>query len=154
MRNEDGAETGNTATMTFCKDWYNDYLIQNAYVALTAIIIVAINSILQIILQKLSKFEKKHTKTQEIYSNTIKMFVIQYVNTALIILLMNWSLSNDWTFLKGWLILDGEYEEFTRPFYTTVGSTLSLTMILNIFTPHISGISMIFIRKGLQWYDR
>lgn len=51
--------------------------------------IVLVNVALKAILRCISKFEKAHTKTEELQSTTLKMFIVQFINTAVLILLIN-----------------------------------------------------------------
>ncbi len=37
----------------------------------------------------LSKLESSHTKTNEIFSSMLKMFIVQFVNTGIVIFLVN-----------------------------------------------------------------
>jgi len=46
-------------------------------------------------------------------------------------------------------IFAGRFSDFTVDWYKNVGATISLTMFINIFTPHIGGI-VAFV-KGLAF---
>ena len=52
-------------------------------------------------------------------------------------------------------ILSGMYDDFSVQWYRAVGSTISLTMIINIFTPH-AGALIGYLVKGMQraWDQR
>jgi len=46
-------------------------------------------------------------------------------------------------------IFAGRFQDFTVDWYKNVGATISLTMFINIFTPHIGGI--VAYLKGLAF---
>ena len=58
------------------------------------------------------------------------------MNTGLIILLVNVNLNLNLP--SNFPIFAGEYREFNVQWYRVVGSTLTLTMLLNVFTPHVN----------------
>ncbi len=113
--------------------------------------IVFINAVMKTILRKLSLFEKAHTKTEEIISSTFKMFALQFINTGIVILVVNANIGLN---MKGFPILGGEYQEFSVDWYRSIGTTLGLTMLLNVFSPHLSNIMMQIIPSIKRCMDR
>ena len=86
------------ATLTFangetpCKDWLEQF-----HLALTAVYgltmsIAILNAMLRVFLREISAFEGKHTVTIRLAASTRKMWIIQFVNTALILFLINYNL--------------------------------------------------------------
>jgi hypothetical protein len=81
---------------------------------------------------------------------------LQFINIVIVLTLVNMNLKNTTIeavsekFLKVFGILDGEYAAFSSKFYTLIGVQFCMTMIYNIFTPHVSkfvaepGIAVIF----------
>lgn len=69
----------------------------------------------------IAKCESAHTKTSEIFSSMTKMFVVQFINTGVVIFLVNLQLDIgiDW-----FPIFKGQYDEFTCDWYRLVGSTI------------------------------
>ena len=57
-------------------------------------------------------------------------------------------------FPDGFPILAGEYDDFTIEWYRVVGSTIILTLFLNVFTPHITNFMFNFIRMCKRCCDR
>jgi hypothetical protein len=51
-------------------------------------------------------------------------------------------------------IFAGRFEDFTVEWYKNVGATISLTMFINVFTPHIGGIVGLLKNHLLQCKDR
>jgi hypothetical protein len=69
----------------------------------------------------ISKFESPHTKPSLTFSIMLKIFVVSFINTAVIILLVNFKLN----FKIGTIpIIAGQYSEFSVDWYRVVGSTI------------------------------
>jgi len=56
-------------------------------------VIVMINTILKMFLRKVVVFEKRRNLTSELISATTKMFLAQFINTAVILLVINGGIS-------------------------------------------------------------
>ena len=112
-----------------------------------------LNGIIVTILVLLSKFQRFLNSTEEKAASIQKMFMVQFINTGLVILLVNAKISS--IHLPAFFpIFSGRFDDFTVEWYKNVGATISLTMFINIFTPHISGF--VAIAKGFvtQFLDR
>jgi hypothetical protein len=81
------------------------------------------------------------------------MFLIQLINTGVIILLVNARITeiNLPSFIP---LFQGKYSDFSVEWYRVVGSTISFTMLINIVTPHISAMSGVIIGGILKCLDR
>ena len=64
----------------------------------------------------------------------IKVFVVEFINTAIIIFLVNFHLGVK---LFNIPLIDGKYSEFSMEWYRVVGSTIVLTMIIRTVSPHL-----------------
>lgn len=95
-------------------------------------VIIMINTMLKFILRKMVIFEKRRNMTSELVSATTKMFLAQFINTAIILLVINGGIS--------WITYSAEdvYEDFSVEWYRDVGATLIMTMLMNVFTPHVA----------------
>jgi len=87
----------------------------------------------------LSKFEKHSTLNQELAQRVLKTFVGQFLNTGVILLLVNARLTEN---NKVW---QGKFSDITSLWYSNVGSTLLSTMFINVFSvPAIKFVEVIF----------
>lgn len=68
-----------------CVTWVEYYTMSTALIYSTAIFLAVMNIVLKSVLSFLSRFERSHTKTELIASSTIKMFILQFINTVLFI---------------------------------------------------------------------
>lgn len=110
-----------------------------------------VNIVVKTILRLISKFESSHTKTSEIFSSMIKMFIVSFANTGIIIFLVNAQLGIK---INGFPVFAGQYEEFTVEWYRIVGSTIVFTMMINIFTPHLSNAMFLTLMSLKRCLDR
>eukprot|EP00644_Phytophthora_capsici_P000084 jgi/Phyca11/13532/fgenesh1_pg.PHYCAscaffold_4_\ len=111
------------------------------------LLVVAVNLILARILNGLVALEKHHTQSSLVVSRVTKIFLAQFCNTALLMLVINANAnyfsksaivsetgtSNEGISLGALQILDGEYSDFSADWYNDVGVALMLTMIINSF---------------------
>ena len=78
----------------------------------------------------------------------MKITIMQWINIAIIILIINFDFtvgssgSPNGLFLGFLPIFNGSYPDFVAQWYSKVGSTLCLTMVINIFSPHVSKLAM------------
>jgi len=66
-----------------------------------------------------------------------KILFFQFINTALLILIVNAKIP-EFDVPADFPLLNGKYVDFTVPWYRSVGTTLTIAMIMNIVTPHIA----------------
>jgi branched-subunit amino acid ABC-type transport system permease component len=136
-----------------CKDWLQGYTLSNAIVQSTAILILVLNIIIVTVLKLLSQFQRFHTMTEEKASSIVKMFLIQLINTGIVILLVNARILE--IKLPDFIpLFQGKYEDFTVEWYRVVGSTISFTMLINIITPHTGAIIGVFVGGLKKCCDR
>jgi hypothetical protein len=77
----------------------------------------------------------------------MKIFIVEYINTAIIILLMNmqWELK-----IFEIPVIAGQYSEFSTDWYRMVGSTIVFTMIIRIITSQLVNMEPL----GMQYLKR
>ncbi|OMJ79554.1 hypothetical protein SteCoe_20406 [Stentor coeruleus] len=92
--------------------------------------IMAVNYLLKITVNVLSKYERFSRKTSKRLYVLTAMFTLMFVNTALSSLLANTHFSSSLGRFKG------KYSDITREWYDDVGSTITVTMIMSMFSPH------------------
>ena len=63
--------------------------------------------------------------------------MFEFINTALLLLLVNAKVP-ELSVPDDFPILGGRFPDFNVPWYRTVGSTIILTMLINVIMPHIT----------------
>lgn len=76
----------------------------------------------------------------------IKTFVAQFLNTGILILLVNYKLD-----ISFW---QGEFKDITPLWYENVGSTLLSTMVINIVTVPSIKLAGVLYQRLRRWCDR
>lgn len=79
----------------------------------------------------------------------LKVFIALFVNTALVTLLVNADFGRAGDFLPSF-ILNGNFKDFTRSWYTNVGATITLTMLISIGSPHLVTLLIVCPLKALK----
>jgi len=136
---------------TYCDEWLTNYTLANLWVLFTAMIIVFINVLAKALLRFISRFERAKDRTYELVSSTFKMFILQFLNTGVVILLVNLDLGVSY---RDFPIFEGEYPSFTVQWYRVIGSTLVLMMLFNSISPHLSNLAFQMLFGTLRCCDR
>ena len=102
---------------SYCSYFISEFSINLVIKFFSACAVVFINFILRFLLKKISKFERVSNKTKEQLNIMIKVFIATFINTALIILIINANFSKvpaiyDIPYSN--IIFTGEYADFTR----------------------------------------
>ena len=129
-------------------------------------LVVAINIILQKLVAFLAKWERHPTKTDFLSAQMMKTFVVLFINTGFVILIVNStygkiSLSGSNEAAAGGNATDGNtddgggssdvgFSSFSTLWYSQVGVSITLTMCLDVFTPHLPKLFQAFVRQPLK----
>lgn len=136
--------------------WCEDVVFRFVNLALVrlvlAVVVVAVNISAKSILRALKDFERRNSHTEISESMTFKLFVVQVVNTGLLVLVMNAKVAGfDQTSIS---FLNGKYADFTAPWYADVGISIMFTMMLYMFGVHGLKLVTIVSSKFFRWQDK
>ncbi|KAL8005362.1 putative anoctamin, 10TM putative phosphate transporter, cytosolic domain-containing protein [Plasmopara halstedii] len=151
-----------------CRTWATTFARTQILSIASVLLVVAVNLVLARILDGLVTVEKHHTESSLVVSRVRKVFLAQFCNTALLMLVINanadyflkpsanpqtGSTAEDFSFgmLK---FLDGEYSDFSASWYNDVGAALMLTMIINSFSSHFYVLADSIFLKARRFIDR
>lgn len=136
----------------WCKSllWDNFYLLMIKLAV--SIVVLTVNLSAKTILHVLKEFERMASYSLISQSMTLKLFMIQIVNTGMLALLMNGDagLSKD----NSIAFLNGDYEDFTPEWYNDIGKTVLQTITLYNIGVHGMKFAVHFRNKFLRWRDR
>jgi hypothetical protein len=120
-----------TSTYTFpsttenpCQDWLNSYLKYNSINMILIATIPVTNIFLTMFLRAVTSYEKNKTLTEDMMSNMWKIFSLQFINTALVIVLVNMYIAPVATWSNRFPLFTGQYPDFEPGWYSNVGVTL------------------------------
>jgi len=132
-----------------CNDWLTNFLYVNGLGYGSSIITLIINILLSAIVYKLVKFERHWNRTSEVQARALYLLIVQFINTGALVLLLNADIPSSL-----WLFRVGRFSDLTSQWYKSAGSSIVLTMLINVFLPHISPLLQIFFRSCLRCFDR
>jgi len=72
-----------------CLQWLSDFQMSNTVGLVVSFSLSFINAVLRISLRSTSKFEGHHTVSEQLGSAFSKMWIVQFINTAALLLLVN-----------------------------------------------------------------
>ncbi len=127
----------NDSSVFPCKEWIIAYIKYNAINVAITIIIPILNGFISGFLFELTSIEKNKNLTKDKSSNMIKIFISQFFNTGINLLIVNTNIPAIRNWNKDFPIFNGQYQDFESGWFKNVGSTIFFTMIISIFTPHI-----------------
>mmetsp|Transcript_26725 Transcript_26725/g.27770 ORF Transcript_26725/g.27770 Transcript_26725/m.27770 type:complete len:1347 (+) Transcript_26725:6-4046(+) len=121
-----------------CSEWFSLYLKYRSLQIGIILVIPLVNAIIVVMLTFVTYFERNHTLTDDLLSNMLKCFVTQFLNTAVVIVIVNLKVRSIHEWNPDFFVLAGIYDDFNGGWYASVGTTIAFTMFINIFTPHLS----------------
>ncbi|GLD95046.1 hypothetical protein PINS_up003671 [Pythium insidiosum] len=143
----------------YCQTWATSFVTTQVLSVLSVLMVVSINLLLARILNVLVIMEKHHTQTAQVVSRVTKVFLAQFFNTALLLIIINANLdyffdSPESISLDSFPILNGKYSDFSPSWYMDVGVSLILTMIINTFSPHVYVVFNYVFVEAQRFADR
>jgi hypothetical protein len=92
------------------------------------------NGGLRFILERMSNWERHHTETDRLAKSVSLMWMVQYINTVVIILLTSSSYEKLVKF-EAWVpIFSGEYHDFEAEWFKEIGYAIIISVfIMSIF---------------------
>jgi len=134
-----------------CTSFFDVLNNANFYQAVSIISVLVINGISKPVIKTCVALEKQSSVSSEKTALVSKMFSLQFMNTALITLIVNTAYSGSVSLgpLEMVGVGTGDYSNFNMAWYMTIGASLVSTMGAQIFTPHIPSIQNAFVMKPL-----
>jgi hypothetical protein len=118
-----------------CKDWLSEAALAVSWSAGASIITIIVNAVFRILVQWMVFSEKDISITASNASLMWKMFASQYMNTAIILFIINLHSSAISSF-------NGDYADFERGWYATVAGAMMTNMLLNTVTPSLIQLAL------------
>merc|ERR1711871_126300 len=134
------------------------YVTSQTLSLIGAVIVVVANQLLRTIMKALSSFEQYKSVTSSSRALAQKFLVAQLINTAVVILVVNAAIESEdafsWIFapFKSFGMFLGEFVDFSKEWYSSVGTPLVVTLCLNVFTPHIAPLAQYLFIMPLRRY--
>lgn len=123
-----------------CKNWVEAFFKFTAISYAITVSIPILNTLITFFLTFLTRFEKNKSLTSDKSSNMIKIFIGQFINTGLLLLIVNTKIEEVKTWSPNFPIFNGLYKDLDSGWFKNIGCTIFFTMIISIVTPHIGAI--------------
>ncbi|KAE9322116.1 hypothetical protein PR003_g17308 [Phytophthora rubi] len=117
-----------------CRGFLTDFIGKNAFIVVASAVVVVVNIVLKTTLRGFASFERHTSESAKASAVALKMFAAQFLNTAIIVLVVNAALSLNAVPVVGELFR-GKYSDFQRDWYPTVGMGVTMTMLINAIMP-------------------
>ncbi|CAD8102239.1 unnamed protein product [Paramecium sonneborni] len=140
-----------------CQDWSTQYTFQQSLPWIIVVGLIVVNVLIQYLFIFLSQWEKHLMISEEYSSRILKIFLGQFLNTGLILLITNVDFGNSTRndapeairFLFG-----GKYGDIDSKWCQNIGIVLLLTLLINILTQPLMLFLEIFVRYLKQVFDQ
>ncbi|EGZ08430.1 hypothetical protein PHYSODRAFT_526452 [Phytophthora sojae] len=145
-----------------CRGFLTDFIGKNAFIVVASAVVVIVNIVLKTALRAFASFERHTSESAKASAVALKMFAAQFLNTAIIVLVVNAALSLSAVPVIGEL-LRGKYSDFQRDWYPTVGMGVTMTMLINAIMPQailllqvcvISPLKRCLARRGVRTQEK
>jgi hypothetical protein len=139
-------------TQTLCLDWLGMQAKVTGLMAASVVGVLIVNLLLADLMERLVSFERQKSATGELTAISKRVFLSQLLNTAIVTLVVNGNLSlffPDDRQPFGVFSPSGPFSDTTVDWFTKVGTSIALTMFLNVFTPHLKFAVVPALRRSL-----
>jgi len=147
-----------TEEKQLCEEWSIERNVQTSKLVGTSVLVLTLNYLLMLLINFLVYREKHSSATTLCVSQMTKLFCAIFVNTGLMTLLINANIRGklDSLPILGAILFKGNFHDFNADWFATVGSSLVLTMALQIFSTTMTSPIWSFIVHPLQiwWYRK
>ena len=132
-----------------CGKWFTTYATSQLLIYGTSVLILFFNVVLRVVISYLVQWERHTTITSELTARGVYLFMVQLINTGGLILLLNAFIQTDFALLRS-----GNFWDFTQGWYTSVGTSICLTMLLQVVTVHVSPLVFGVYKSAARCWDR
>ena len=136
-----------------CKQFADDQVDSIAYSNAVKYLIIGINFVLRLILINICKYMAKTTESEQTELITNAVFVCQFFNTAVLLLIVNANLKpQEIPILSS--VFQGNLSDFDSDWFNDIGNTLVGAMIFNIYFPVAEFLGFWAMRTTFRFLDR
>jgi len=134
-----------------CSAWIEDTGRASAILGMSSLSVVVINVIVEMVLIAMASFESPLSMSSLRLSMMIKVAAAQTLNTSLIVTMLDWN-APQWIKdlslvipVGGQLLFRGKFGDTVRGWYSVVGASIMLNMVLNAWVPNIAKIGKMIL---------
>lgn len=148
MKSQHGPESYNYlygpegAKKAICYEWDSDLTWSANLSSIVKYLVVIINYVLRLLIVRPCIYVGMPTKGEESKLVTRSIFICQFLNTAVIMLLLNANLEP-----QGVPFFDGQLSDFNSYWYNDTGNTIVGTMVFNAYWPFLEWLLLLLVFK-------
>ena len=139
-KGEEGEE-GQESSASFCARFGYLFALSRGLMIASVSMVSLLNVLLESIVKVVTTWEHNHTLSAQSAAIMSKVFIGMYINTAFILTAVNQKIPGLESVSKG------QHNGFTHAWYGTIGASLTLSMLLDIFVPHLMPMVVLFVVK-------
>lgn len=132
-----------------CRGYITDFAKKNGFIVMAAGVVLLVNLSMDVLLRAFADFERHESESAKASGTALKLFAAQFLNTAVVVLLVNASLGLARVPVLNEL-LKGKYRDFEREWYPSVGMGITTTMLLNAVLPQLKLFLHMFVLSPLM----
>jgi hypothetical protein len=136
-----------------CYDWFLSYAaISTAMIAIPGVVCL-VNILTEVFVGFASTLRRPITRTRNVIDSIFGVTLIQFINLALVLVVanVNMKFKGAGSFLG---MFDGDYDDFSTPWYSSVGPQIIMTMLIEIAAPHFFPAFLIVLYAVRRCWDR
>lgn len=135
-----------------CREYVEDQIASLGWTQAAGQAIVVINYVLRLFIIKLIIYIGKDTESEQTRLITNGVFIVQFFNTGILLLLVNANLSEQNSLLG--IFVNGQLKDFNAEWFSDIGNTMIGAMMFNIYWPLIEFFCFYGMRLGYRMLDR
>ena len=136
-----------------CSLWIDKFVQFYSLTVATIIVIPLTNSIIALFLREVTLAERNKFVSEDFIGNVWKTFLMQFFNTGLLLMFVNMRVDGFKSLLPDFPVFTGDYADFTPKWFSKVGAIILSSMLLSVFTPHISIAIHAFFKMIRKCFD-
>lgn len=124
-----------SAEAQFCQQWSRQQINILGYLAAGIIAVLVLNAALLFVYGSMVDFERPISFTDLSMSQLWKLFIAQFVNTGILVLVINFSIKRyptGWSWLQVLAVGRGSFDDMSSGWYTAVGSGIILQIAIQL----------------------
>lgn len=141
-----------------CLNWLEQEVRKQGVAIVAVLAVVGVNFLLKKILKRLVVFEQHASESAQLVAEAKKLCIAQFVNMALVSTLVNANLDlfgvRSHEAIPYFPILAGPYSNFSPGWFAVVGSSITITMLIQVAANNAMPLLVTAKRAVLAWQDR
>lgn len=138
--------------VALCDQYFGDEDMSEALSSGIPFVIIGVNLIMKTLIVALIKWIKEDTCSVQYSSMTSGVFIAQFFNTGILLLLVNANMS-EFDYFPTRYVKAGNYHDYMPEWYSDVGQKITQTMLINAVLPYVFLLKGFIVPRIVQAFD-